>query len=62
MTHFRLSTEDSPKIENEMELITKVPYASAAAATIYAMVFIQSENFHIISVVNKYMRNLQKVH
>ncbi len=40
-THFKLSADMSPKIDEKMEYISSVPYSSAIGNIIYAMVYTQ---------------------
>jgi hypothetical protein len=58
--HFHLSTSQCPKTVEETEDMLKVPYASAIRCLMYAMVCIKPNLAYAISVVSKYMANLEK--
>jgi hypothetical protein len=60
--HFRLSTTQCPKIVEDSEDMSKVPYASAVGCLIYAMVCTRSDLAYAVSVVSKYMTNPGRQH
>jgi hypothetical protein len=60
--HFRLSTSQCPKTVEEIEDMSKVPYASAVGCLMYAMVCTKLDLAHAVSVVSKYMANPGKQH
>jgi hypothetical protein len=60
--HFRLSTSQCPKTVEEIEDMSKVPYASAVGCLMYAMVCTRPDLAHAVSVVSKYMANPGKQH
>ncbi|KAE8724080.1 cytochrome P450 71A9-like [Hibiscus syriacus] len=60
--HFRLSKEQSPKMEEERAHMVKVSYASAIGSLMYAMVCTRPDIAHVVGVVSRYMNNPCKVH
>ena len=60
--HFRLSTSQCPKTVEEIEDMSKVPYASAVGCLMYAIVCIRPDLAYVVSVVSKYMANPGKQH
>ena len=61
-SHFKLSTEQSPKIEEERDHMSKVPYASTIGSLMYAMVCTRPDIAHAVGVVSKFMNRLGKQH
>jgi hypothetical protein len=57
-----VTTSQCPKIVEETEDMSKVPYASAVGCLMYAMVCIRPDLAHAVSVVSKYMANPGKQH
>ena len=55
--HFRLSTNQCPKIDDEVKDMSKVPYASAMGCLMYAMVCTRPDLAHAVSVVSKFLSN-----
>ncbi|KAL0355896.1 UNVERIFIED_CONTAM: Retrovirus-related Pol polyprotein from transposon TNT 1-94 [Sesamum radiatum] len=53
--HVKLSLEQCPKTDREIEDMAKVPYASAVGCLMYAMVCTRPDLAHIVSQVCKYM-------
>ena len=60
--HFRFSTSQCPKTVEEIEDMSKIPYASAVGCLMYAMVCTRPNLAHAVSVVSKYMVNPEKQH
>ena len=54
-SHFKLSKEQSPKTEEEMDHMSKVPYVSAIGNLMYAMVCTRPDIAHAMGVVSKFM-------
>ncbi|RVW92338.1 Retrovirus-related Pol polyprotein from transposon TNT 1-94 [Vitis vinifera] len=54
-SHFKLSKEQSPKTEKEMDHMSKVPYASAIGSLMYAMVCTRPDIAHAVGVVSRFM-------
>ena len=54
-SHFKLSKEQSPKIEEERDYMSKVPYVSAIGSLMYAMVCTRPDIAHVVGVVNRFM-------
>ncbi|KAL0460800.1 UNVERIFIED_CONTAM: Retrovirus-related Pol polyprotein from transposon TNT 1-94 [Sesamum latifolium] len=57
--HFKLSLEQCPKKDREIEDMAKVPYASAVGCLMYAMVCTRPDLAHAVSQVCKYMSKNQ---
>ena len=49
-----------PKTEEEMDYMSKFPYASAVGSLMYAMVCTRPDISHAVGVVRRYMNNLGK--
>uniref|UniRef100_A0A2N9H0H2 Integrase catalytic domain-containing protein n=1 Tax=Fagus sylvatica TaxID=28930 RepID=A0A2N9H0H2_FAGSY len=60
--HFRLSGSQCPKNEEEIENMSKVPYASAVGCLMYAMVCTRPDLAHAVSTVSRYMENPGREH
>ena len=60
--HFRLSGSQCPKNEEEIEKMSKVPYASAVGCLMYAMVCTKPDLAHAVNIVSRYMENLRREH
>uniref|UniRef100_A0A2N9HC61 Integrase catalytic domain-containing protein n=1 Tax=Fagus sylvatica TaxID=28930 RepID=A0A2N9HC61_FAGSY len=60
--HFRLSGNQCPKNEEEIENMSKVPYASAVGCLMYAMVCTRLDLAHAVSTVSRYMANPGREH
>ena len=54
-SHFKLSKEQSPKIEEERDHMSKVPYASAIGSLMYVMVCTRPNITHAVGVVSRFM-------
>ena len=54
-SHFKLSKDQSPKIEEERDHMSKVPYASAIGSLMYIMVCTRPNITHAIGVVSRFM-------
>ena len=59
-SHFKLSKEQSPKIEEEMNYMSKVSYASAIGSLMYTTVCTRPDITHVVGVVSRYMSRLGK--
>ena len=62
VNHFRLSTNQCPKTDDEVKDMSKVPYASAVGCLMYAMVCTRPDLAHAISVVSKFLSNPGRMH
>ena len=60
--YFKISKEQSPKIEEERDHIKKVPYASTIGSLIYVMVCMRLDIVQVVGVVSRYMNNYGKMH
>ena len=54
-SHFKLSKEVCPKTQEEMDYMSKVPYASAVGSLMYAMVCTRPDIAHVVGIVSRYM-------
>ena len=61
-SHFRLSQEQSPQMEEEKELMAKIPYASAIGSLMYAIVCTRPDIGHAVGVVSRFMSYPGKAH
>jgi len=57
-----LSVKQSPSIEAKLEEMKKILYASAVRCLIYAMGCTRTHLAQVMSVVSKYMSNLDREH
>uniref|UniRef100_A0A2N9HW24 Integrase catalytic domain-containing protein n=1 Tax=Fagus sylvatica TaxID=28930 RepID=A0A2N9HW24_FAGSY len=60
--HFKISGSQYPKNEEEIDNMSKVPYASALGCLMYAMVCTRPDLAHAVSTVSRYMANPRKEH
>ena len=60
--HFRLSMDQCPKTNREIEDIAKVPYASVVRCLMYTMVYTRSDLAQAVSQVSKFMSKPGKQH
>ena len=58
--HFKLSKDMCPKMQEEIDDMSKVPYSSTVASLMYAMVCTRPYILHAIGVVRRYMKNPSK--
>ncbi|KAH9716149.1 Integrase catalytic domain-containing protein [Citrus sinensis] len=61
-THFKLSSLQCPKTEEEKLEMAKIPYANAAGCMMYAMVLTRPDISYALSVVSRYMVSPGKEH
>eukprot|EP00253_Pinus_taeda_P023170 PITA_23170 len=61
-SHFKLSKEMCPKTQEDVDYMSKVPYASAVGSLMYAMVCTSPDIAHAVGVVSRYMKNPGKEH
>ena len=61
-SYFKLSKEQSPKTEEEMDYMSKVPYASVISNLMYAMVCTRPDIAHAVGVVSRFMSRPGKQH
>ena len=54
-SHFKLSKEQSPKTEEEMDHMSKVPYALTIGSLMYAMVYTKLDIANVVGVVSRFM-------
>nr|GEY14218.1 retrovirus-related Pol polyprotein from transposon TNT 1-94 [Tanacetum cinerariifolium] len=60
--HFKLSSHECPKFEEDKEDMSHVSYSSAVGSLIYAMVRTRPDLAHDVSVTSRYMHNPGKMH
>lgn len=60
--HFKLSSEQSPKIDEEKLSMVNVPYANVVGSLMHLMICIRSDLAYSISVVSRFMANPDKEH
>eukprot|EP00253_Pinus_taeda_P033206 PITA_33206 len=58
----KLSVEQCPKTQEEEDDMSRIPYASAAASLMYAMVYTRPNIAHAVGVLSKFMSKLGKEH
>ena len=51
-----------PKTQEEMDYMSKIPYASAVGSLMYAMFYTRPDIAHVVGVVSRYMKNPGKEH
>eukprot|EP00253_Pinus_taeda_P010914 PITA_10914 len=62
VSHFKLSKEMCPKTQEDMDYMSKVPYALAVGSLMYAMVCTRLDIAHAVGVVSRYVNNPGKEH
>ncbi|KAF2294811.1 hypothetical protein GH714_019977 [Hevea brasiliensis] len=62
IAYFKLSTNTSPKTDEEMEHMSSVPYLSPVGSIMYAMICNRPDISHTVSVVSRYMESPGKEH
>ena len=62
VTHFKISSALSQRMEKEVEHMLSVPYASAVKSIMNVMVCIKPNISHIVSVVSKHINHPKKIH
>ena len=60
--HFRLSTTQCPKTDDDVQDMSKVPYASAIGCLMHAMGCTIPDLTHVVSVVSKFLSNPRQSH
>src|ERR1700722_3720025 len=58
----KLSTEQSPKTQEEEEDMSRVPYASVVSSLMYVMLCTRLDITHAVGVLSKFMSKLGKEH
>ena len=62
VNHFRLSTTQCPKTDDDIHDMSKVLYASAVGCLMYVMVYTRIDLAQAVSVIRKFLLNLGKSH
>ncbi|KAK2997449.1 hypothetical protein RJ639_025454 [Escallonia herrerae] len=60
--HFQLSSQLCPGTKEDVEYMSRVPYANAVGCLMYAMVCTRPDISHAVSMVSRYMGNPGKKH
>ena len=60
--HFKLLHQDSPKTEDEVSYMKKVPHANAIGRHIYVMIYTRPYLGCAMSLVSRYMKKPRKLH
>ena len=60
--HFILSTTLCPKTNNDLQDMSKVPYASAVGCLMYALVCTRPDLAQAVSAVSNFLSNLGQLH
>lgn len=60
--HFRLSSDLSPKTQEDKDFMENIPYRSAVGSIMYAMVSTRPDITHAVGVVSRFMSNPGKSH
>ena len=61
-SHFRLSKKQSPKIKEERDHMSKVPYASTVGNLMYTMVCTRPDIAYVMGVVSRFISRPRKQH
>ena len=56
-SHFKLSKDMCPKTQDEIDHMSKIPFASAVGSLMYAMVWTRPDIAHAVGVVSRFMEN-----
>ena len=62
VNHFKLSTTQCPKTGDDVQDMSKVPYARAVGCLMYVMVCIRPDLAQAVSEVSKLLSNLEQSH
>ena len=60
--HFRLSTSEAPKTDEEKSYMSNVPYANCVGCLMYAMICTRPDLAFAISIVSRFMSNPGRLH
>ncbi|KAK3032792.1 hypothetical protein RJ639_035895 [Escallonia herrerae] len=60
--HFQLSSQLCPSTKEDVEYMSRVPYANVVGCLMYAMVCTRPDISHAVSMVSRYMGNSGKKH
>lgn len=60
--HFKISSEFCSKTDEELELMSNIPYSSAVGSLMYVMVCTRPDLTYAVSMVSRYMHNPGKYH
>ena len=62
-SHFKLSSDQSPKDEESMKEMDNIPFSSAVGSLMYSIIICTRLNLaHAMSVVSRFTTNLGKTH
>lgn len=60
--HFKLSSQDCPKCEDDVKYMENIPYASVVGSLMYMMVCTRPDIGYAVSLVSRYLSNPGKNH
>ena len=60
--HFKLSASLSPKTQEDIKYMAKIPYSSAVGSLMYAMICTRPDISQAVSLVSRYMANPGREH
>ena len=61
-THFKLSKQQEPSSDADIEYMKKVPYSSVVGSIMYAMVYTRPDIAYSVSLVSIFRGNPGKIH
>ena len=61
-SHFKLSSDFSPRTNEEKQYMSRVPYANVVGNLMYAMVSTRPNISHAVGVVSRFMANPREEH
>ena len=62
VSQFKLSKEQSPKNDDELKRMVRIPYASAVGSLMYTMICTRPDIALTVGVVSRYMANPSEQH
>ncbi|CAM8928896.1 unnamed protein product [Rhodiola kirilowii] len=60
--HFKMTAEQCPKNESELEHMSSVPYANVVGCLMYSMVCTRPDIAHSVSMISRFMSKPGKAH
>ena len=60
--HFKLSSQQCPQGEEEVNFMKKIPYASVVGSVMYSMICTRPDLAFASSLISRFMANLGKDH
>ena len=62
VAHFKISSSLSLKSKDDVDYMSRVPYSGVVGSLMYAMICSRQDLSYVVSVVSRYMANLNKEH